>query len=403
MLPALLLMVAAQLPPPLEHPPGVFEVLPFGGWTPASGYAPTLAGSRGEALTFTRSSTWGCAGDTEATWANVASNAPCVRPGGVALRNPTTNLLIRSEAMDNAAWFKDGSAGAPTVTANTSDVLAPDGTQTAEKVAYPAIGAGQSSRLYGAFTSLVAAYSTGVWLRTLSGTATVYLWIEGAGDTTDTVCSVTSTWTRCKFENKTQAAGTSYPIIGFDLSYAHTPAQTTQSAQTVYTWGGHVNAGKFAADYCGPTAGSTVACTTETLTGPTTGWPTSAGSVELTYRPTAASNDLQSFLIDSRTGGGVGVYITRETNNTVICAMSDGVGTNNVISAAQTWTAGARYRLRMVWSGALLECFRDGVSLGTTANPTRAPTSHAAAAHLCDYIGSTNAVDGLCSELVVNR
>src|SRR5262249_23333839 len=53
-----------------------------------------------------------------------------------------TNRLLWSQGIDNAAWGKLGSGGptAPTVTADA--IVAPDGTMTAEAVAFPAIGSG---------------------------------------------------------------------------------------------------------------------------------------------------------------------------------------------------------------------------------------------------------------------
>ena len=47
---------------------------------------------------------------------------------------PTQNLLLRSEEFDNASWTKSGGGDVvPTISANTADTLAPNGTQTADK------------------------------------------------------------------------------------------------------------------------------------------------------------------------------------------------------------------------------------------------------------------------------
>lgn len=383
------------------RPDALLSVLPAGaGYDSTAG---SLRGSFGEALTFARASAWGCANDDESSWRSLLSNKICYRKGGVAVRAATTNVVLRSEEFDNATWLKQVSGvAAPTVTANSSDVVAPDGTQTAEKIEYPAVTGAQYWRLINQFTGSAVPYSGSIWLRTATGTATVYIGFDLSGSTfLMEGKTVTTSWQRFKVENKTlTASGNWFFQLGVDLSDATTP-QLAQGAGTIYAWGAMGGLGAFAPDYCGPTAGSTVTCAAETLTAATSTWPTSvAGSVSFDYQPTGATPGFQMFLLDWRTGNS-GVAFTREIGNTMICQVGNGTDYVSITSGVLSWTAGQRYRLRLKWDGAGLQCWRDDVSLGTGAS--RIPNAWPAAAFIGSYLGSTNQASGVISDLILRR
>jgi hypothetical protein len=68
---------------------------------------PIPAGTRGEQLSFARTSAASCtAPDGTVTW--LPPNRPCIS-GGVRVRPATTNLLTFSEQFDNAIWVKTNS------------------------------------------------------------------------------------------------------------------------------------------------------------------------------------------------------------------------------------------------------------------------------------------------------
>jgi hypothetical protein len=57
---------------------------------------------------------------------------------------PRTNLMLRSQELDNAgAWFQGGTGGAGAVVITANATAAPDGTTTAEKLDFPITTAGQ--------------------------------------------------------------------------------------------------------------------------------------------------------------------------------------------------------------------------------------------------------------------
>lgn len=127
---------------------------PFFEFAPASGAGMTAAcactaptGSKGEALTFTRGSTAWCtkgsetSGIAEGDLVECASGQPRVMPGGdgtggVGLNvwEARTNIALRSNEFENAAWVKYAAAGGVTPVVTVNIGLAPDGTQSADRL-----------------------------------------------------------------------------------------------------------------------------------------------------------------------------------------------------------------------------------------------------------------------------
>ncbi len=363
-----------------------------------------LSGAFGETLTFARSGAWGCANEDESAWTALPGSRHCARKGGVAIRAATVNGILRSEEMDNASWPRDGSgSAAPTIAANTTDVVDPNGTYYAEKYSFPAVSVAPNySRTLQIFTGSAVPYSAAIWLRSLTGTSTIYLYLGVAGQYHVQACNVTSTWQRCKIENKTLTASAGWVFaLGVELTVVAGNTMVAQPAQVVYAYGAHLNLGTYATDYCGPTTASTVACNAESLATSSTTWPTSvAGSVSFNYRPASATASAQQFFFDSRTGN-TGVAFTRETNGTANCLFGDGTAYTTVTSGALTWVAGQSYNIRAKWTGTGVQCWRDDVSLGTGA--TRLPNGWLASSHIGDYLGSTNPADGIISDFVLRR
>lgn len=184
---------------------------------------------------------------------------------GARIRPATTNLAQFYNAMTTAPWVVGAiTCTGPTVTANTTDLLAPDGTFTASKHVFTACSGGGVSGNTDPYTSTAAAYTTSIYLRTLSGTYTVNLITEPSGGLTGgfTTCTANATsWTRCTVANVTQTAATWSLVLGFD---GRGVGSTAIGAGTVYAWGAQAEQSVFASDVC-PTAGATATCAAETL------------------------------------------------------------------------------------------------------------------------------------------
>lgn len=228
-----------------------------------------VTGAKGEAMTFTRSSTGTCLkGNTSTGIANgdlvtCAADKPRVMPGGdgtgglgLSVWEARTNVALRSEEFDNAAWTTLGSGTTyPVVTANQA--VAPDGTTTADRVDLGATTGGQRSVLY-QVPGLTVASSTSVFVKGVSGSGTMDVCSLGHC----TPCAFVSTsWTRCADEGVTWSAGTS-PFFGNTSS---DNGGTARPAQSVYLWGAQYEAGSRVSPYI-KTAGTSATRTVENAT-----------------------------------------------------------------------------------------------------------------------------------------
>lgn len=215
-----------------------FRMLPGGGST-ASDCAGQIQGSWGEMVTFARTSAQWCA-KGDGTLVSLAAGNPAVEPAGFLSEQSSTNVALRSQDFDNAVWTKvgAGSSVAPVVTANSADCgNAPDGTQTAEKVVFAAIDADpnvDATVLRQVIVYTAAAYTQSVYLKTIAGTATLYVGVSGSGN--EARASITTTWQRFAQNNVTlTAAGRNFDI-GLNSFEANQVADLPQLAQTVCVW-----------------------------------------------------------------------------------------------------------------------------------------------------------------------
>lgn len=134
-------------------------------------------------------------------------------------------LIAYSDDMSNVAWQK--TAGV-TVTHNTGDLLAPDGTATADKVAYDGSGVSANYRIYLAMRTPAThalMYVQGAWMRTLAGTANMRF-SDGTAVSGD--LTIGPIWKWWSFPS------VSIPATNFFWSYR--AASTGNAAQTIYFW-----------------------------------------------------------------------------------------------------------------------------------------------------------------------
>jgi hypothetical protein len=203
-------------------------------------------------LTFTRSST-GTYIDSSGYVASASTDVPrfdhdptTLAPRGLLIEGQATNLAANSNLQ--GGWLGGSNT---TVTANTSDVLSPDGTNNAAKVALTS--AGYCSR-FEAISGLAASttYTFSYWIRGTAGNQQRVYSVTAAADlVTQSTLTYTSTgWTRVQITFTTGASG---PVT----VYVYVASRPTGTASDVlYIWGAQVEAGSFASSLI-PTSGST--------------------------------------------------------------------------------------------------------------------------------------------------
>lgn len=245
----------------------LFELAPASGAGMGEACAcAAVTGAKGEALTFSRASVGSCIKGSTTSLANgdmviCAAGQPRVMPGGdgtgglgLLVERSGTNVVTRSEALDNAAYadYTAGGAAAPVVTADAA--TSPTGTATADMLALPAAGFSESSgRSIAVLT--VAAYSAQVYVRGVTGPGDIDLCIEQTVGATCSTCAYTATsWSPCTVQNVTSIAGGRVLVghLGTLSGVEHLVASS------VYVWGLDAKLGSVATSYV-PTAGSAVA------------------------------------------------------------------------------------------------------------------------------------------------
>ena len=251
----------------------------------------TPTGAKGEAMTFSRASSATClktVGTAPQAIANgdmvtCSSGQPRVMPGtdgtgisGLLVEASRTNILLRSQELNNVAWSTDnvGAPGAPTVTADAA--TAPDGTVTAERLQIPATSTSQSSGLLQTISNASAAASSAFWYlkgNSTSGALDLGLW-SGASYAC-VVCSYNaSTWTPCKLENINGGGASATFVVG-NLSVSSRCNSGARGAADVFAWGTQWEVGAYVTSYIATTSAAVtrsadqadLAITLPTLTG----------------------------------------------------------------------------------------------------------------------------------------
>jgi hypothetical protein len=144
------------------------------------------------------------------------------------------NLLLQSSAFNLSPWLL-GNTGAsnPTVTANST--TAPDGTTTADTIAFPSTTGSHNSFIYQPVPTVQfngQTFTFSVWLKVASGTASVGFQIsDQVAQVQSTTVTVTTTWTRFS------VTGTFNPVSGATASLIVLMSMANSAATNVFAWG----------------------------------------------------------------------------------------------------------------------------------------------------------------------
>jgi hypothetical protein len=154
------------------------------------------------------------------------------------------NLLQQSQDFENAAWLKDGAPSGPIVTADTT--AAPDGSTTADTIAFPATGAAQFSNLHQQVAGLVTVgvpYTFSIWLKASSAVqVTLVVRDTNLLPNQAQVLNVTTAWQRFSL--------TVIPQPGASTTMdAMIYAGPSAGAVTIFAWGAQLENGPFPKAY----------------------------------------------------------------------------------------------------------------------------------------------------------
>ena len=174
-----------------------------------------------------------------------------------------TNKLLASETIASgtsiAAPWGIGVIGGTSVGVTGNAAIAPDGSFSADRVAYSAVAGEQTAIIY---QQLGAAFSgnhtISFYAKTVTGIGTLYAALWTAGMSHFYPVTVTSSWQRFTVPVPALANAVWYLIIGFDGRAALSDMPVPSAAITVDLWGVQVESGLVASPY---TPTTTVATT----------------------------------------------------------------------------------------------------------------------------------------------
>lgn len=345
---------------------GDFEFLPArSSWAECEGTG--LVGSRGEAITFTRSSTATCV-TTAGVVSTLTANQPRLEQYGLLVELAGTNNALRSEAFDHAAWSKDNAtAAAPVVTADL--VAAPDGTTTADRIVFPAVSGAtdlsvvsQGNLVPGA-SSAGTPYTVSVWLKGASGGEQVYLFSRAFNSdfpASPTLCTLTTSWVRYTFS----WLGTVGIFYGVSIgTNRNDPSQSATAAGTVYAWGAQFETTQVGASSYIATAGTAVTRTAEVITTPlplVTADTVHSFGARVRFRKTGGTQALLTLGTISSAANASVLY--KNVSDKPSYNVRDAAAATLTFTATASVVVATNYRLRALYSSGTMSIDQDGAA-----------------------------------------
>jgi hypothetical protein len=278
-------------------------------------------------------------------------------PKGILIEEQRTNLLLRSEEFDNAAWTKLRA----TVTANAT--TSPDGTADAEKLVEDTTASDTHFVLQTATVSASTAYTYSVLLKAAErtraslqdggGSSAIGYFdlsngtVVSASGATATITNFGNGWYRCTITFTTGGAQTIANCRVFLVDTGTNITYTGNGTSGLFLWGAQLEAGAFATSYI-PTVASQVTRTADqcsivapnfapwynqsegTFVCATTGGNPSTGQWAVSYDVVGAGND---------------IYV-RQTSATAVSAVVNTAGSSGfTITSGAAYTSALAYKL----------------------------------------------------------
>lgn len=180
-----------------------------------------VSGVATTALTYTRTGTMFCS-KADNTGSILPANRPCISQNTILAEAAATNIVVRSQEFDNAAWTPYSvNIAAPTVTANYG--LDPNSTKTAERVQIPSATASDASVVFqsAVFTNGVTSTAS-LYVRGNGTSGTMQVCLQGAAAYVCQSCAYNATtYARC---SSTGTAGGALQFIFGNMGQLAAPA-----------------------------------------------------------------------------------------------------------------------------------------------------------------------------------
>lgn len=333
-------------------------------------------------VTFTRSTTGTYVDPADGLVKTAAINIPRFEANGLLIEGASTNISIRSEEFNDAAWSKGGSSISP------NSIVAPDGTLTAD-----ALVEGSSSGSHNIFKIPAGAADTytksvyvkentrryvAVWLFD-TGTVSGVLFDSRDGsfvehlDSANQVTSFSSValsngWFRLSIT----ATLTALSQHGVDLSDSASPAKTATKLPTylgdgvssLYIWGAQAEALPFASSYI-PTTTTAVTRTADSASISSTGnFFETQGSIAVLADVIGDLGADQS-IISVNDGSAVDRYLINRSSDKIRTQVIDTSVSQADYSDASDMTVNQQFSIAHTFKANDFETFKDGVSIGT--------------------------------------
>lgn len=287
---------------------------------------------------------------------------------GVLIEEARTNLIVRSDALNNASW----QTGNATITAN--DRAAPDGATSAEKftataqTAYANQAVAVSAQAYtlSGFGRPVAAgdylallmqpqYSDRVGSRfDLNAGTVIGATANGASSAaTARIATFADGWLRGALTATLASnAGARHYLGASDSTQSNSDPFNSSTLRSIHTWGAQLEVGSFPTSYI-PTAGSTVTRTLDALSIPTSAYQHNATEGAIVFSgsiPILSTTDQTLFELSDGTSSNLMRLRSTSSGAALRCSVVAGgvaqVGTNT----ANGFTAGAVFAGALLWS-----------------------------------------------------